>query len=145
MTVSQGTSRSLGLECTLGSVNAITRVHTHTYTHGILQIRPYPTASLHTHTPSASCPPHRCHHHTFSWRVSRGMRDPSGDSWKCHPPTPSVRHPHPLAVPFTHTHSLAMSVIRPVCCPHSPASQSAPDTRHPYPQRPLPPPGLLDG
>lgn len=85
----------------LGNVDATKRVHTHTQN---FTNPPHPTASLHTsHTkcilPTSPFPLS----HSFSRRVSREMRDPSGDSWKCHPPTPPSATPIPSAVPFTHT------------------------------------------
>ena len=73
----------------------------HSLLHGILQTRPYPTAS----------PPHFTHqvhpaHLTVSIISQPERRDPSGDSWKCHLPlhfgsATSI----PSAITHTHTHT----------------------------------------
>lgn len=123
--------------------------HIHTLTHmGFYKSAPIPLP-LSAHTPSASCPPRRCHRRALvSGRVGQGMSEPSGDSWKCHSPTPSVHRPHPLGCTFhthTRTHTPCMTVIRHARCPRSPASPRAPDTRRPCLQRLLPPPRWLYG
>lgn len=61
-TASQGTQRSLGLERSLGSVDAITRVHAHT---GFYKSAPHPRPLSSALTPSVSCPLQRCHHHAL--------------------------------------------------------------------------------
>lgn len=106
VTASQGTRRSLGLESSLQS-REYTHTHTHTDSHTWDFTNPHPRPCLppHSHTKcilltSPLSSPH-------SPGESGELRDPSGDSWKCHPPTPSVRHPHPFDSTFyTHTHTL---------------------------------------
>ena len=95
-----------------GEQFAVTRVHTHTHTHtdshtwDFTNPHPRPCLPPHSHTKCILLTSPLSSPHSFSRSVSRELRDPSGDSWKCHPPTPSVRHPHPFDSTFyTHTHS----------------------------------------
>jgi hypothetical protein len=149
-----GTGKISGLGAQFGE-RGYDHTRTHTYK-GFYKPAPTPLPASPLHTPSTSCPSHRSHHHILSLGESAERWDPSGDSWKCHLPTPRVRHPHPLCCTLhththththTHIHSLALSlslspamtVIRPARCFQSPMSRRAPDTRH-LPLHTLPPP-----
>lgn len=84
--------------------------YTHTHTHRFTHMGFYKSAPTPLPPSTLSHQVHPAHFTvvitTLSRRVRRELRDPSGDSWKCHPPTPSVRHPHPFDSTFyTHTHT----------------------------------------
>ena len=122
MTASQGTRRSLGLESSLQS-REYTHTHTHIDSHTWDFTNPHPRPCLppHSHTKCILLTSPLSSPHSFSRSVSRELRDPSGDSWKCHPQHLRSATPIPSTLPFTHTHTHtpAMSSDSPLPQKHS--------------------------
>lgn len=104
-----GHRRISGLGAQLGERGCNeTSAHTYTHSHTWDFTNPHRPHRLSPHSHTKCILPSSPLGSPHSLRESRGrgVRDPSGDSWKCHSPTPSVRHPHPLGCTLhTHTHS----------------------------------------